>query len=222
MISKEFESFIDFAIIDGIISEKERDVLHNRARLEGVDLNELELIIEAKLFQKGKGLEKESNEVDKCSICGDIISHFSTRCGSCGADYSKGEIGKSIIELLDRIKELEDNYKKQVNGLMTAFSDSDDRKDLSEQKSDLIKNHIVPNTKQEILSFLSVAIPFARKAKKGSFFSSLLKSESQNDRISNAWKFKCEQLIVQSRFSMKEDQKTLLEINQYAKELEIK
>jgi hypothetical protein len=35
------------------------------------------------------------------------------------------------------------------------------------------------------------------------------------------WKTKCEQIIIKAKFALKDDPKTMEEINYYAKELEI-
>lgn len=40
--------------------------------------------------------------------------------------------------------------------------------------------------------------------------------------LSKAWKAKAEQTIIKARFSMKDDKKTLEEIDFYAKQLKIK
>ena len=39
--------------------------------------------------------------------------------------------------------------------------------------------------------------------------------------MAKVWKTKCEQIVMKARFSMKEDKKTLEEINMYAKELKL-
>ena len=41
-------------------------------------------------------------------------------------------------------------------------------------------------------------------------------------KLKNAWLAKCEQIIIKSRFSMKDDKLTLEEIEFYAKQLGIK
>lgn len=48
-ISVDFEKLINHALSDGELSDKEKQVIFKRAQKEGVDLDELELILEAKL-----------------------------------------------------------------------------------------------------------------------------------------------------------------------------
>ena len=63
-----------------------------------------------------------------------------------------------------------------------------------------------------------MATPIAMPAtKKYSIFS----IEPDDLDIAKAWKAKCEQVIIKARFSMKDDKKTLDEIEEYAKQLKI-
>ena len=48
----EIEKLIDLIIIDGQISEKERDVIIKKAKELGVDLDEVIITLDAKLYQK--------------------------------------------------------------------------------------------------------------------------------------------------------------------------
>ena len=46
MYSKELEEIIDAALADGVLTDKERMVLHKRAQIEGVDLDELDIVLD--------------------------------------------------------------------------------------------------------------------------------------------------------------------------------
>ena len=69
------------------------------------------------------------------------------------------------------------------------------------------------NTKEDILEFLSIAVPESKK--KLSFI------EIPKKNLRKAWTSKAEQIIMKARFAMKDDKKTLEEIEVYAKELGI-
>lgn len=56
MFSEELEMLIETAIADGEISEKERTILHKRAQKEGIDIEELDLIIDFRIAKK-KGIK---------------------------------------------------------------------------------------------------------------------------------------------------------------------
>lgn len=82
----------------------------------------------------------------------------------------------------------------------------------------------MPNTKEDILKFLSLVVPRAKKT--GNFFSSNFSDAGWEIKAHNLlvpiWQITCEQIIMKARFSMKEDKRKLEEIEQYAKQLKIK
>ena len=49
MFSKELEEVIEAALADGALTDKERAVLHKRAQAEGVDPDELDIVIDGRL-----------------------------------------------------------------------------------------------------------------------------------------------------------------------------
>ena len=96
-------------------------------------------------------------------------------------------------------------------------------KESIKKKKTIISNFPIPTTKNDILEFLSLAIPNAKKA--GNFFTSGSFNSPANHRnklhndFVTVWKAKCEQIIMKARFTMKEDKKTLEQIERYAKEI---
>lgn len=48
----KLEKLIDFALADGELTEKERQVLYAKAMGMGIDLDEFEMVLEAKLYEK--------------------------------------------------------------------------------------------------------------------------------------------------------------------------
>ena len=83
------------------------------------------------------------------------------------------------------------------------------------KKKAIIQNFPIPNTKEDILEFLALALPLAKKT--GFFEQDEVKKE-----MYPIWKAKCEQIIMKARFSMKDDPETLAEINEYGKQIGIK
>lgn len=59
MFSDELEMLIEAAIADGEITEKERAVLHKRAIAEGVDPDELDMIVDSRLSKVKNQSKKE-------------------------------------------------------------------------------------------------------------------------------------------------------------------
>ena len=54
MFSKELEELIDAAFADGVLTDKERTVILNKAEAEGINLNEVEMVLDAKVHNNRK------------------------------------------------------------------------------------------------------------------------------------------------------------------------
>ena len=91
---------------------------------------------------------------------------------------------------------------------------------VTEKKKSIISGFPIPNTKDDILEFLSTAIPNAKQ--KGNFFTKQQPENKSHNDLAPTWHSKCEQIIMKAKFSMKDDKKTLEEIMSYAQELGIK
>lgn len=95
-LSELMEEIINAAISDGIISDKEREVLYKKAQREGIDPDELDIILEARL-QKAQTAstqapltppmpaEPATPKVNKCPACGEVITDFTAICPACGS-----------------------------------------------------------------------------------------------------------------------------------------
>jgi Flp pilus assembly protein TadB len=58
MYSKKLEKLIEYALADGVLTEKERQALMKAAEAEGVDLGEFEVVLEARLHEKTRKRER--------------------------------------------------------------------------------------------------------------------------------------------------------------------
>ena len=245
MYNEQIENLINLALADGELTEKEKQILFKKAEAAGIDLDEFEMVLDAKLFEKQQAMKAATpsvaapksdkfGDLKKCPACGAIVTSFSAKCGDCGYEFSNIEANASIQKLFLLLTEL-DNIQSSIplakisffsNGLLENRKRAEDH---INKKCEVIKNFPVPNTKNDILEFLSSAIPHARKVKTG--FGSMFASKGwggghsdayKEQEIAKAWKYKCEQIVMKARFSLKEDKKGLEEINMYANELGIK
>ena len=216
------EHLIDMALADGELTEKEKQVLFKKAEANGIDLDEFEMVLDARLYERQKASQtvqpttqgaapksEKYGDVRKCPTCGAIVESFTTRCPDCGHEFSNIGTVSSFNLLSSKLEALENQKKGTLWGV---FKDES----IDNQKVSLINGFPVPTTKEDILEFVSMAAPLAKPATK-SFF-----SPNSGGPISKAWLAKCEQVIMKARFSMKEDKTTLAEIERYAKELKIK
>lgn len=238
----QLEKLIDLAVIDGVITDKKRKFLYKKAQELSVDIDEFEIYLEGKLHQANKSINPppfpqtkpqitksiKSGDLKKCPSCGAPARSFQTNCSDCGHEFSNIEANASIHKLFKMLDEVESQRKLNdgisFGGIMAnlateiGFGIGDK---INYRKKEIIRNFPIPNTKEDILEFLSLALPNARKV--GNFFTSSneLVNKLHNEFVP-VWRAKCEQIIMKAKFSMKDDKQTLDEVEYYAKQLKIK
>jgi hypothetical protein len=240
MYNEQLEKLIEMALMDGELTEKEKQILFKKAEGMGVDLDEFEMVLEAKLFEKQKSMEQEKpktkeaapksdkfGDVKKCPACGSMVQSFQIKCIDCGHEFSNIESNASINKLFEMLNDAENERKdegmsvgKALGGMFANAYGLGGGDKVDSKKKTIISNFPIPTTKGDIVEFLSLAVPKAKTA--GNFLTKDKPENKGHNNFVNVWKTKCEQIIMKARFSMKEDKKTLDEINNYAKELKIK
>ena len=129
----------------------------------------------------------------------------------------------SASAIFEKFKNIEEEAKDEYfknnknDGLGSqALIDSQIGMAINERKINFISAFPIPNTREDILEILALGVPEAKK--KLSFWE---KADLTKKRLKNAWHAKCEQIIMKARIAMKEDKKTLEQIETYAKDLGI-
>lgn len=234
LYNPQIEKLIDMALADGELTEKEKQVLFKRAQAEGIDLDEFEMVLDAKLHQinVGNNVQPSPNsapqsnkygDVKKCPACGAMIEAFTARCPECGHEFSNIAANSSIQRLFEMLNQVESESKEDAKGLIgglgraygdmfsSAFGGTKDTR----KKKAIIQNFPIPTTKDDIIEFLSQAVPLARKP-------SMWSGDEAAKEMYPVWKAKCEQIIIKAKFALREDKKTLEMIKEYADELKIK
>lgn len=107
-MNKELEQLVNYAIADGVITDKEREILRRKAEQMGYDPDEIDMILEGRLGEK---LQRDNfntlkSQMRKCPNCGEAIPITSGICPSCGFAFDNE--GKDLKLLSD----LDDIYKK--------------------------------------------------------------------------------------------------------------
>ncbi len=206
-MTEKLEKLITYAIADGVITDKEREILVKNANEEGLDLDEFEMILNARLHEKEAEIQSQNNsfvlpieqidkktstkvgEIKKCTSCGALVESFQTKCKDCGIEFRNIEAVNSIKNLINKIQEIE-----------KSFSDNDSI-DKQLQKSDLIEQSIlnfpIPNTKEDLLEFIAFSI-----SKAGGFL---------GNSIDGVWSKKCDEALTKLEIMSISD-KTLIPI----------
>lgn len=172
MFSKELESLIQATLEDGILEDNEKAALVKRAQNEGVDLDELEIYINSILQKRKRELnekkESEYSQIEKekkaalgkvCPKCGRQVPPLTLVC-ECGYEFTSARQVSSVNKLFDSIEEIQSAPMKSRNTSSEEYKE--EKKNRNKQIRNLINLFPVPNTKEDIIEFLSLAFPNAQ------------------------------------------------------------
>ena len=235
-MNTELENLVNMALADGVVTEKERAIILRKAETLGIDKDEIEMILDGKIAlmkkeQTAKDIQQQipksikEGDLKKCPSCGAPVESFNTKCSECGHEF-RGINADSSVESLSKILqsiEQEERSKPRQKSFAQMLGDMDIEKEnaIANRQATAINSFPVPNSKESILEFLSMALPQTKiKLQKILFMTAPI--DKGKETIKKAWTSKCEQMIMKARFSMKDDKKTLEEIEIYAKQLGVK
>lgn len=162
MFSPELERLIEATLEDGILEDHEKAALVRRAQAEGVDILELEIYINSILQKrqreeqnaaKNRAKEREKEKQAKfgrvCPNCGKQIPPMTIKC-ECGYEVTNANQTVSSVKLLS---------EKIANISTSGLSDVQRAQSIRE----LVSTFPVPNTKEDIIDFLSLSVSNAKQ-----------------------------------------------------------
>ena len=167
MFSERLENLIKASLQDGMLTDQEKQAIMKRAETEGEDLNEVEIYIQS-LFQKAKQeYQRKEDEKDEtiakekkaamgriCPQCGKQIPPLTLKC-DCGYELSaSGNNKSSVKELAEKIEKIQSEPFKYKPDQLEY---NDEKKEREHRIQDLISIFPVPNTKEDIIDFLSLS-----------------------------------------------------------------
>lgn len=180
--SQDLENIIEAALVDGVITEKERAVIHKKAQQEGVDPDEVDVIIDGRLAKIAQTPPRQvrRGNVAECPSCGAPYRPGMGKCPECGHVYQNVEANHSAQRLADGIAEITNRFRDKIAsasneekkeegvfGIMGVHTSSDSAK-LEIQRDDEIKvfitNFVIPSSKDDLLEFI---LSMEAKLKKG-------------------------------------------------------
>ncbi len=225
-MQSDLENLVNNLLSKGELIERSRELLMKKAEQLGVDTIDFELeleglIVAAKAKTTSSSPSAKSNkegDIKKCPACGAHVHSFVSKCGDCGHEFRNIEAVSSIKALhLELQKGEEDERNKPRSWAEKMDGELAVAKAVANRQKSIIASFPVPNAKEDLLEFLSIANSEA--SKKLGFFIASVHPEAV---LKNTWKAKCEQLIIKSRLTFNDDKKALEEIENYAKKLGIK
>lgn len=181
LYSEKIEALINAALADGILTEKEKQILFKKAQDEGIDLDEFEMVLDARIveLQRKSKAEKEKaapksdkfGDVRKCPACGALVPSMAAICPECGYEFSGVQASSSAQLLAKQIEQIQnegmssktritENTRRKNAFDSTAF---EQRRAIDEGTTtkivSLIENFPIPNTKADVLDFLTSLKP---------------------------------------------------------------
>lgn len=191
MYDPKIEELISAALADGVLTEKEKQILFKKAQSEGIDLDEFEMVLDARLVELKKA-EKEKAEksapksnkygdVRKCPVCGALVPALAGTCPECGYEFSGVDANLSSQKLAEMLLSA-----KSVNG-----------------KKEIIETFAIPNTKADLFEFLSALQPRIRDVK---------------DPLSDSYFKKYQECVNKAKISFANDKYFLPYINSFEEE----
>lgn len=105
IVPKELDDLIQEYLTDGIISAKERQVLLNKAQALGLNLDEVDLYIDAQQQKADQAVAAAMNKRrgKTCPYCGSSIPELTDKCPNCGSNITP-EASEELAEIIEHLE----------------------------------------------------------------------------------------------------------------------
>jgi hypothetical protein len=136
MYDERIENLIELALVDGKLTDKEREVLLRKAAEQGIDKDEFEMVLDARLYEKTQANSNQaiinesellnstppqipveytsnSSHQSKCPSCGGNLPTYSTRCSDCGFEINVRNTNNTIQKLFEMLNEIESQRQQK-------------------------------------------------------------------------------------------------------------
>ena len=171
MYNEQIEALISAALTDGVLTEKEKQILFKKAQAQGIDLDEFEMVLDARLVElkkaeKANQSSKKSNkhgEIRKCPNCGATVPVLATICPECKMEFSGIEANSSAQKLAAQIDDTITSLQKQEKDYHASLSFGkrflegfmgESKFNPEKRVAQVIKNFPIPNTKSDLFEFI--------------------------------------------------------------------
>ena len=172
MYSEKIEQLIKAALADGVLTEKERQILLRKAQEEGIDLEEFEMVLDAKVLELNKSAQPTAPKSDKlgdkikCPNCLQTVNSFDGICPHCGYAFENIQANQSSSKLFDLLQQANTaNSSKNIIGNVLQNTMDQNRKER------IIAEFPLPMTKSDMLEFITYLHPHVYNSTMGGFTS---------------------------------------------------
>ena len=222
MYNEKLEALISAALADGVLTEKEKQVLFKNAEAMGIDLDEFEVVLDARLVEIKKKEARENQQyllemekakaaqtsapksdkygdVRKCPACGAIVPSMAAVCPECGQEFTNIKANSTANMLMQKIDEIQAQSSVAQRGLNAKDAKTAQREtwaiesQVTSRTVQAIKNFPIPNTREDLIEFMTLCLSNSRA------------DRQYVDEIAEAWREKFEQLITKARITIPND-----------------
>jgi ABC-type multidrug transport system fused ATPase/permease subunit len=114
LIPEELDALIKEYLTDGVLTDKERQVILKKAEGMGLDHDEIDLYLDAQVQKIDQATDAavRRQKGKACPHCGAYVSQMTDKCPECG-QYITPEATKELEEILDNLEEALVNMKSR-------------------------------------------------------------------------------------------------------------
>lgn len=114
LIPEELDLLIQEFLTDGILTDKERQVVLKKAEGMGLDRDEIDLYLDAQVQKIDQATDAaiRKQKSKSCPYCGAPVSQLADKCPECG-QYITPEASKELEEILDNLEDALVNMKSR-------------------------------------------------------------------------------------------------------------
>jgi hypothetical protein len=161
-----------------------------------------------------------------CPACGSTVNSRDLNCNDCGHEFRNVGAINSIKEFYKKYMSIESDEreradKKEQKWYNEGIHQEETKKAIIQQQISLVSTFPVPNTQEDFMEFLNLAIPEATKDL-GLGWLAIKMGAAHKDyvyvQLQNAWKSKCNQVIMKAR-QLINDASLINQVELYANKL---
>ena len=112
LIPEELKALIQQYLTDGVLTDKERQVILNKAEKMGLDRDEIDLYLDAEVQkidqQTDAAVRKQKGKT--CPFCGGSVPQLTDKCPHCGENITP-EASSELQEIVDNLEEALVDFK---------------------------------------------------------------------------------------------------------------
>ena len=139
----------------------------------------------------------------KCPNCGEVLKSFELNCPACGYELRGAKATSAVKEFALKLEAIESRREyEKPRGLFAVAAAQQRVSKTDEQKISLIKSFPVPNTKEDMLEFMILAISSMNMRTYDSANTDISKSEKE---VNAAWFSKVQQVYEKAKMSYSAD-----------------